>query len=86
MRGVSKKAGMQCVLQTVASRGMIMPIPVVVLPAVVVGLLKRGGVMPTNPRAKMWAQVRLEPPRCRPVCGLSFCLRLVCGGLPGTPL
>lgn len=55
---MSKKAGLQCVLQTVASRGMILPLPVVVLPAVLVGLLKRGGVMPTNPRARMWAQVR----------------------------
>lgn len=58
VRGVSKKAGLQCVMQTVASRGMIMPVPVVVLPAVIVGLMERRGVMPTNPRAKMWAQVR----------------------------
>eukprot|EP00752_Nemacystus_decipiens_P004214 g3851.t1 len=57
VRGVSKKAGLKCVLQTVASRGMILPLPVVVLPAVLVGLLKRGGVMPTSPRARMWAQV-----------------------------
>eukprot|EP00903_Cladosiphon_okamuranus_P019579 g18007.t1 len=57
VRGVSKKAGLQCVLQTVASRGMIMPLPVVVLPAVLVAFLKGRGMMPTNPRARMWAQV-----------------------------
>lgn len=68
VRGVSKKAGLQCVLQTVASRGMILPLPVVVLPAVLVGLLKKGGVMPTNPRARMWAQVRLPHASIRVVC------------------
>ncbi|CAM9433062.1 unnamed protein product [Ectocarpus sp. 12 AP-2014] len=56
-RGVSKKAGLQCVLQTVASRGLILPIPVVVLPAAIVGLMKNRGLMPSSPRGKMWAQV-----------------------------
>lgn len=57
VRGVSKKAGLQCVLQTVASRGMLLPVPVVVLPALGVGLLERAGVMPKSPRARMFVQV-----------------------------
>ncbi|CAM9495636.1 unnamed protein product [Ectocarpus sp. 8 AP-2014] len=56
-RGVSKKAGLQCVLQTVVSRGLILPIPVVVLPAAIVGLMNNRGLMPSSPRGKMWAQV-----------------------------
>ncbi|CAN0480597.1 unnamed protein product, partial [Scytosiphon promiscuus] len=57
VRGVSKKAGLQCVLQTVASRGMLLPVPVVVLPALGVGLLERAGVLPKSPRARMFVQV-----------------------------
>lgn len=57
VRGVSKKAGLQCVMQTVASRGLILPLPVVVLPAAFVELLKRRGMMPASPRARMWVQV-----------------------------
>ena len=57
VRGVSKKAGLKCVLQTVASRGMLLPVPVVGLPAIGVDLLERGGMMPKSPRARMFVQV-----------------------------
>lgn len=57
VRGVSKKAGLMCVLQTIASRGLILPLPVVVLPAVFVSVLEGRGLMPASPQARMWVQV-----------------------------
>ncbi|CAM9740670.1 unnamed protein product [Ascophyllum nodosum] len=57
VRGVSKKAGTMCVLQTIASRGLILPLPVVVIPAVLVSILEGRGLMPASPQARMWVQV-----------------------------
>eukprot|EP00904_Undaria_pinnatifida_P014271 jgi/Undpi1/9975/HiC_scaffold_28.g12429.m1 len=57
VRGVSKKAGLRCVLQTVASRGILLPIPVTVLPAMGIALLEARRMMPASPRAKMCVQV-----------------------------
>lgn len=58
VRGISKKAGLICVLQTVMSRGLILPLPVVVLPSVFVNLLEGKGLMPSSPRGRLWVQVR----------------------------
>lgn len=64
VRGISKKAGLMCVLQTVLSRGLILPLPVVVLPAVFVDLLEGRGLMPSSPRGRLWVQVRESANAC----------------------
>ncbi|CAM9865051.1 unnamed protein product, partial [Choristocarpus tenellus] len=56
-RGVSRTAGRSCVLQTVLSRSLLLPIPVVMLPVGIVGAVQWTGLMPTNPRAKLFVQV-----------------------------
>lgn len=58
VRGVSKKAGFRCVMQTVVSRGLILPLPVLVLPGAIVGVIEGRGWMPASPRARLWVQVR----------------------------
>lgn len=56
--GISKKAGINAVAQTAISRGALVPMAVLLLPPVVMGGLKRIKMMPTNPRAKLVAEVR----------------------------
>lgn len=58
MHGNSITAGRSVVLQTVLSRGMFIPMPVLLLPHAIMQGLARLRMVPKNPRLKLGLEVR----------------------------
>ena len=57
MYGNSVIAGRSVVMQTALSRGLFIPMPVLLLPPVLMAGLNKLGLVPSNPRLKLGVEV-----------------------------